>query len=179
MERDSESRAAMILPVLGEACLGLAPDLMHQAAVAIAQELAQPNRFREIHTSLNEKDVFYAVRDSDLDLVREVGTVAAAIAAGLPNAASVIIGLLVFLVRYRRKRIKLTADQAIVLKVLSDIRPASCTVEEIAERTHDLRRFSPDDVLAILTSLRSAVQADGTPAMIVSEAHGAWRAVDI
>jgi hypothetical protein len=176
---DLDSRIASIINALEAAGLTVEPTLIHDAAVGVAHELAQPDRFRAIHASLNEKHVSYAIRDSDLDLVREVGAVAAAIAAGLPSAASVIVGLLVFLVRYRRKRIRLDADQAVLLKLLSESRPASCSIEEIIARLAQSRRFSAEQVTSVLASLKSVVQVDGNVTALVGEDHGLWRAIDV
>jgi hypothetical protein len=158
--------------------LALPQPVLNEAANSVLTELLGPNRFRAIHASLNEPGVAYAIQDSDLDIVKEMGTVAAAFAAGLPSPASVIVGLVVFLVRYRKKRVRLDSRQALILKVLSEAKPAALDVASIQSRLPD-STISADDIGLILESLKTLRRVDGNLAQLVIEDCGSWTGLDV
>jgi hypothetical protein len=180
--RDLEDNNMEINEILNQVFEGqglvIPKPVLNEVANSVCAELLGPNRFRAIHASLNETEVAYAIKDSDLDIVKEVGTVAAAFAAGLPSPASIIVGLVVFLVRYRKKRIRLDARQALILRVLSEAKPASLDVATIQSRLPN-SAIAGDEIGLILESLKNLRRVDGNLAQLVIEDCGGWTASDV
>jgi hypothetical protein len=134
---------------------------------------------RHVNISLNEANVYYAIHNSDLNLLKEATSVAAACYALLQNPVAVVGGLVVLLFQYRRKRVKLTGEQGITLKTLRRASPPGWTAEQLLTYLPLNRELSVSDVRLILESLKAVMKTDGSETSLVREKDGYWLAVDV
>jgi hypothetical protein len=102
-----------------------------------------------------------------------------ACAAAFQNPPAAVVGLLVFLFRYRRKRVKLTCNQGLVLQALKQAGLTGVTSADVVKRLPAGCKLTQPTVDAILQELRTLRQEDGLPANLVSEEDGVWRALAI
>jgi len=92
--------------------------------------------------------------------VRLVGT------AFTGNLVAVLPGLFNLALRYRKKRIRLSGEQATVLKVLKDHGGDSGLKSS--------RQLSPESVREILADLKNVKNMDGEFRALVTELRGRW-----
>jgi hypothetical protein len=176
---------AQLRPLLRESMEKLAPEAQDavisllQSSLERTDEMNSDPEYRGVNRALNETDVYYAIHTSDLSLLKEVASVAAACYALLQNPVAIIGGLVVFLYEYRRKRVRLTGEQGIVLKTLKSATIPGWSTEQVLS----FLPFSPEltvpEVQLTLESLKSVIRMDGSETSLVREKDGLWLAVDV
>jgi hypothetical protein len=131
-----------------------------------------------IDPSLTDPNVHYAIHDEDFGFWKESIGVAGGLYVLVPNPVSVIGGLVVFLYRYRRKRVKIDAMQALILKTLRRYGATGATRAEL-DTALDLRPEARGHVDPALKALENMVSADGrTTAFVRRDGNRIW-AVDV
>ncbi len=153
-------RRALIAGVLAE--LERAPDPLAGA--------------ESLNVSLNEPGVYYAVHEGDLELLKECMAAGLGFAAVISAPWGAIAGLVMLMFKYRKKRVRLDADQAAVLRALID--GGEQEVAKLAQRP-ELARLGAEKIAALLAELHDAVRHDGTSTELAAERNGKWRAVDV
>ncbi len=137
------------------------------------------DRLRGVHTDLSGKSSSYAIHNDDLGLLKESITVAAALYAALQNPVAIIGGLVFLLYTYRKKRVKLTARQAVVLQSLKKAGEPGWSAHDLSLYLPLRLAISDDEIEAILAELSNIRQEDGTLTSLTSCQSGYWRAVDV
>jgi hypothetical protein len=148
-------------------------------AAFMASEFASfSDRKNAVNVDLFDSKTYYAIHDDDLKLLTEAAPVAAAVYAAFPNPASVIAGLVVFLFRYRRKRVRLDRDQAITLLALKESGKKGLTITELLPHLPlELRKEAI--VKPVLQSLIAARRDDGTLAKLVEQDSDRYFGLDV
>jgi len=156
---------------------------MPEVALGVSTEdvLAEflPDAERLVEKSLTEKETYYAIRDDDLKLLDESAAVAAGLWAIFNNPVTIIGKLAVLLYRYRRKRVKLTNEQGIVLLTLKQAPAQGWNAEDVAKSLPLKSPMPPAAVLTILQDLKRVRRADGVEISFVAEVKDSWLAVDV
>jgi hypothetical protein len=147
-------------------------------AAALLAEIQEDND-RRLDKSLNEKNTYYAIHDDDFKFIDESAAIAAALWTIYSNPIAVIGKLLALLYRYRRKRAKLTQEQALVLLSLKQAPESGWTAQDVAEHLPLKEPMTVEEVQKVLDSLKSVTQADGKPTSFVTELREYWRALDV
>jgi hypothetical protein len=161
------------------------PQFLEESRGACAAELVReyekllPERDRFVNKSLNETDTYYAIHNDDLKLIDESAAVAAGLWALMSNPIAVIGKLLVLLYRYRRKRARLTGDQALVLLSLKNAPAVGWTAYDLHQDLKSTRDLPFDKVREILQSLKNVPLDNGQLSDFVTEHQGRWRAIDV
>lgn len=186
--KDSDHRhvgqLSELLPVLRSSMTGL-PPAAQDAVVTVLEPFLERGKtkpdseYRYINKSLNEADTYYAIHNSDLGLLQEATSVAAASYALLQDPIAVIGGLVVLLLQYRRKRIKLTAEQGLVLNVVKKAAHPGWSCEKIHTLLPVGQELTTSDVQMILDNLKSVIRTDGSETALVRERDGLWMTVDL
>jgi hypothetical protein len=131
-----------------------------------------------VYGDLFDSDTYYAVHDDDLKLLTEAAVVAAAAYAAFPNPVSVIAGLVVLVFRFRRKRIRLDSNQAVVLRAIAAQGPSGITLKDLLPSLPESLR-QEGLVATIITGLTKARKDDGSSAKLLEQEHDRIYAVDI
>jgi hypothetical protein len=165
---------------LREALTGMDPSAVEACSSAVLHVLVseqQPETTRRLDASLNEKDTFFVVHESDLSFLKEGVTVVLALIPMFKpfTAVAALVGLLF---RYRRKRARIDAEQAAVLLCLRDAL-GGLTVTELVARLPLATASTEERVLEVLNGLRQVLLADGSRSDFVVETGGYWTASDI
>jgi hypothetical protein len=164
---------------------GLAPEAQEavvtplQFALEMESELDSDPEHRNVNRALNETDIYYAIHNSDLNLLKEAASVAAACYALLQNPVAIIGGLVVLLFQYRRKRVRLTGEQGVVLKTLKAAVPPGWSIEQVSSLLPFNRELSALEVRFVLESLKSVTRMDGSETSLVREKDDLWLALDV
>lgn len=176
---------AQLRPLLRESMEDLAPEVQDavipllQSTLEQVGEMNSTPEYRSVNKALNEANVYYAIHTSDLNLLKETASVAAACYALLQNPVATIGGLVVFLFHYRRKRVKLTGEQGVVLKTLKSATIPGWSTEQVLSFLPFNCELSVPEVQLVLESLKSVSRADGSETSLVREKDGLWLAVDV
>jgi hypothetical protein len=147
-------------------------------AAALLAEF-QEDSDRLLNRSLNEKNIYYAIHNDDFKLIDESAAIAAALWTIYSNPIAVIGKLLALLYRYRRKRAKLTQEQALVLLSLKQAPEGGWTVQDVTEHLPLKEPMAVEAVQKVLDSLKSVTQADGKLTSFVTEHREHWLALDL
>ncbi|WP_271254924.1 hypothetical protein [Pseudanabaena sp. Chao 1811] len=144
----------------------------------VTEPIQEEAEYRSINRDLLSSD-YYAIHNDDLKFLKECSVVAAAIYAGMPNPVGIAGGLTAFLFRYRKKRVKLTMQEGVVLKTLAKAPSIGWTIDELIENKPLLRLVPMPDVAAILENLKSVTKGDNTTTALVAQNGNRWRAIDV
>ncbi len=150
------------------------PEDFADAAAIELLSLAQPGvpRQRRIDAKLFDRTTLFAIPDDELKLMPTLVTaVFNAFAKGPGDALPELFGLLV---RYRRLRVEITAQEAAVLRTLKQAKAAKLgplTAAQIGDRLRSDGLAASVDVPAVLDAL--VAKATDT-ATLVSTANGRW-----
>ena len=134
--------------------------------------------YRSINKALNTTD-YYVIQGDDLKFINECSAIATAIYVGVPNPVAIAGGLTAFLFRYRKKRIKLTMEEGLVLKTLAKAPSYGWTVEELSLCKPLCSLEAMPNVATILESLTSVRKCDNTTTALVEEIQNRWRTIDV
>lgn len=176
--------------------LGALPDDIRDAAVdALRPELvettAPPPTHRAIFDDIGEGagQVYYAVHESDLQALPEVGKALAAIAAVLLTAGWPVAPVLMMAAnltalwwRLRRRLITISMEQALVLRALKRAKAPGWRLDELLAALDAGERLvvaTGNELRAVLDSMRDVQRADGSKSRLVDEDSGVWRVVDV
>jgi len=190
MPRDDQPAAARgtlaeLRPKLREVLADLEPSNQDDVITLLRDELEVVERpvksadIRPLERGLGEADAYYAIKFEDLDLLKEAGAVAAALALGLQNPVGLVAGLVVFLFRYRKKRFKLDGAQGLVLKTLRRAPTDGWTVDELAAHLPSGLDVKGDRLAEMLAGFKTARRADGKQDALVAEKDARWWVVDL
>jgi len=145
----------------------------------LAQEFASSIKTRGlIEADIFNRTNYYVIHDDDLKLLSEAAPVAAAVYAAFPNPVAIAAGLIVFLFRYRRKRVRLNLDQAIALRAIDQSGTTGATIGELMQRLPPHLR---DEVIIapVLESLIAVRREDGTLAKVLEMQDHRYFALDV
>jgi len=142
-----------------------------------------PERFetRRVSKSLLNEDEHFAIRESDLSMLREAAAVVGGAGAIPTKGLSIVVGLMTFWIRYRRESVVLDGLQAVVLFTLRGASPQGRSLQEIRE---DLTQVGVDlgspELLHILKGLAEARASNGKAKPLAEELPDArWLAPDV
>ena len=183
-EKQHVGTLSKLRPLLRESMGDLEPVAQDAVITVLQSSLEQvktqvDSEHRYVNKSLNETDVDYAIHNSDLALLKEATSVAAACYALLQNPVAVIGGLVVLLFQYRRKRIKLSAEQGIVLRAVKQATHPGWSCQQILSQLPLSRELTTPEVQSILEGLKSVTKMDGSETALVRERDELWLAVDV
>lgn len=129
---------------------------------------------RQLARDITNPENWYAVHDSEIDLLKE--SVAVVLAALGGKGLGAIGSLVVLLFKYRKRRIRLQADQGIVLRELKRVGELGSSVESLAARLPDMPLAVLEGTLQQLTSIN---RTDGTSTALAACKGGHWVALDV
>lgn len=161
------------------ASLGLPTDAADDVVEHALAELPTADEGLElVNASLDERDVYYAIHDNDMEWFKDSVGIAAGLSAMLHLPAGAMGGLIVLLFKYLRRRVRLDAAQGVVLLALRKHR-GGLTIDELAASPGVVDAVPADRLGDVLRGLLTAVRADGSETALVAERDGRWRAVDV
>lgn len=139
--------------------------------------------------SLTQKNTYYKIHYSDFNALKEAVTVASGLTTLIAAAVTgfslanlpfgLVGGLVVLLFEYRRKRFKLNAKQAYVLKTLRKAPMPGWSVNLLIINLPISPWLEQQEVESILNELKSIIKEDGKEDPLVAEKDGIWRAIDV
>ena len=122
------------LKLLKESMADLPSEAFDACCLELDERLAPPSDTRVVEKDLLRGDRYYAIHNSELNLLSEAGAVAKDAWQDLAGNGLKIIGsLLFFLFRYRQLRVVLDKNQGLVLLTLKDSPNSGMTPEAIIE----------------------------------------------
>lgn len=131
-----------------------------------------------VENDLFDGSIRYAIHDEDLNFWRESIATAAGLYVTVPNPVSIIGGLVIFLYRLRRKRVKITALQALILRHLKSSGATGMTLSELKKKIPILPG-SKEQIEPALEGLKHSVSADGKETQFVRQSEGRIWALDV
>ncbi len=137
---------------------------------------------RGINRSLTEHDIHYVYQSDDIKLLKEASLVTVGLVGLLmlsKGPVGLIGALVVLLWRYRRRRIELTGDEAIVLLTLKRAPDEGWRAEELSQNLPLKTEMDTDQVTSILERLHEVKRKDGTRTKLVDHDDLRWWAVDV
>jgi hypothetical protein len=181
MDRDAIPPYEQVDSILHKALPQVSQDSRGACTAELVREYEKllPERDRYVNKSLNERDTYYAIHNDDLKLIDESAAIAAGLWALMSNPIAVIGKLLVLLYRYRRKRAKLTGEQALVLLSLKNAPAMGWTTYDLQQDLRSQRDLPLDKVWAILQSLKNVPLDNGQLSDFVAEHQNRWRVIDV
>jgi hypothetical protein len=191
--RDSDSSLQFgyfeqLRPILADALADLAPDDREIALSLITKELdevAAPHeqaKHRGVHQAITERDTYYAFQVDDIKLLKDASLLTASVTGLvlLSKAPVGIIGtLVVLLYRYRRRRIRLSGEEGIVLLTLKRGPRGGSTIEDLVRSLPLTTELDTERLTAILGRLQDVEREDGTKTKLADHTEQRWRAVDV
>lgn len=129
---------------------------------------------------------YYAVHDSDVDLLAMCLDVVKSLPDLLTNPLSPLVELVSILLKYRRKRATLTAVQGVILLTLKES-PGGLSIATVVRRfnarlrstSRTASKLNETQVQATLRALGDVRTADSKATSFVAEHDGRWYAVDV
>jgi hypothetical protein len=162
----------------------LLPNFDVQAQNVVASELLSvlrdtpPATDKRIDEDLLRHDVYFVVRDSDLELLPKATELIIAAAAKMDILAAAKLGGL--LLQYWRKRAQITLEQADVLFAMKTGPTQRWTPQAVWQASRLLRGRAPADVLAVLQSLLACEQGSGgVVALVRLDPDSTWTVLDV
>jgi len=172
IDADLESKIDEIVRITG-----IAPEVY---VILIEGQIDINGKFGLVLNSIGRANEAIAIQNDDFPILIDLSKLVAALLAGAAYnawAPIAVAALLHLLYRMHKKRIKLTALQAAILRELIDYGPLSA--EEI-EMALNLQNVDLEKVVADLQTLSSMRKADGTETKLVTQSgDDRWVAVDI
>jgi len=169
------------LRLVQEKLAGLPPEALDACRLELDERLTPPSETRMIEQGLLGDDRYYAIHNSELNLLSEAASLAKDAWQDLAGHGLMIIGkLLFFLFRYRRQRVVLDKVQGLVLITLKDGPTSGMMPEAIIDALPLKGSAKPslDDVRRILKTLRDMPVGEKKADFVVEE-DGYWRAKDV
>jgi hypothetical protein len=175
-------------PILAAALVDLDIDDREIALSLITRELdeVEPPRneaqHRGVNRAITERDTYYAFQVDDIKLLKEASLLTASM-TGLVLLSKAPVGvvgaLVVLLYRYRRRRIRLSGEEGIVLLTLKRAPSGGLTVDDLACSLPLTTELDNKQLMAILGRLQDIEREDGTKAKLADQTEQRWRAVDV
>jgi len=174
-------------PILKKALTGLTSDLQDEVITLLKKDFTivsvpeKDSDYRHIDRSLTNQDTYYAIHNSDIELLKEASIVVSVALSGLSVSLLPLIPGLVYLIyKYRCKRIRLTAKQGIVLKTLKLAPIEGWTSTHLnSQLPTEEPWIDSSEIEPILQSMKSVIKEDGIETVLVTEQKGLWRVRDI
>lgn len=130
-----------------------------------------------VHRAIVHGDRYYAIHDDELLALKETGALVSVLLGGAlaTKGLSVAAGFAVLVYKYFKNRVRLTADQALVLWALKEEKPDGMELVDVALAAD----LTGDTALAALESMRDIRKANGETTPLVDEEDGRWFAVNV
>lgn len=185
MSQDSIGTIGQLKPQLRLPLAALSIEDQESTITELASELRRiekdtaPPEVKAVFDDIGSDDV-YAITNDDLDVLADVATVGAAAYLIVSAPAAIMSSLVVFLYRFRKKAIRLTAEEGLILRTLKESPKEGWTVDELISNLPDRNGgWNTARVESCLENLQSALKRDKTTATLAGERSGRWFAVDV
>lgn len=183
MDKRREGSFDMLQPLFATALAALDPSSREDALQLLRAELTPANApstdadTRSLSRALFS-DRWYAIHDSELQLLQGAGGAAAAAILALGKPITAAGALVILLYKYRRHRVELTGEQGLVLRELRRAGPHGLRFEQLRYKA-DVAHLGGPEIEAILKTLLSVPKTNGQITNLVTLHNDIWRAADV
>lgn len=175
----SDSNYDAVIRALGSLPTDVQEDVAEQIILFEQNEFAAFTGGREaMFRDILNKDRVYAIHDDDLEILGQCAAVAAAIYVGLPNPVTLIGGLVLCLYKFRKKRIELTAYEALVLDHIRKCGTEGTRLDKLIAN-FSANEYPSLNVNEVLHNLSNARRKDGTKAPLIEDQDDRLIALDV
>lgn len=150
--------------------------IVEECAVGLLYELyPDVEAERRVDRDLFKRDRYYAIPDEELNLLPSLVSIALVFFTSGP--AEAIPDLFALLIRYRRLRVELNGDEAIVLRSLDcakKVDAGGLTAAELSKRLSNDKKLAVGEVEQILRGLLEKSEQSGPSERLVECVNDRW-----